>query len=340
MSIRRRRRDEELDEELRAHLRMAIEERVGRGESPEQAEAAALREFGNVGLVKEVTRGMWGSVWLRQFAQDLRYGLRAMRRAPGFAAAAVLTLALGIGANTAVFSVVNGVLLKSLPYPEPERLVALTETSKETRVMAVAYPDYLDWRAAQGVFENLAARMPAGGVLTGDGEPERVTGRLVTASFFKTLGVSPAAGRFFTDEEDRPGAERVMVLSHGLWRSRFGEDPRVVGRGVTYNGESWTVVGVAPAGLDFYGQNNLNNQFFTPLGRIGDQEYMRDRNSHTVFVTGRLKRGVSLESARAEMQALAARLGEQFPESNEGGGVSLMPLLEDYVARRGPRFWC
>src|SRR5215208_4826468 len=175
--------------------------------------------------------------------QDLRYGLRVLLKAPAFTTVAVVTLALGIGANAAIFSVVNGVLLKSLPFPEPERLVALNGTTESGRATAVSFPDYLDWRAGQSVFAEMAARMPAGGVLTGDGEPERVTGRFVTAGFFRTLGVRPAAGRFFTEEEDRPGGERMMVLSHDLWQRRYGGDPEVAGRAVRYNGVSWTVAG-------------------------------------------------------------------------------------------------
>jgi len=273
---------------------------------------------------------------MRTLWQDLRYGVRMLARTPGVSAVAVLSLALGIGANTAIFSVVNGVLLKSLPFPEPERLVALSESSPKTPEMAVAFPNYLDWREAQTAFEELAARMPTGGVMTGGGEPERVTGRMVTASFFPTLGVRPQVGRFFTEAEDRPGGEPVMVLSHGLWQRRFGGDPRVVGRGVEYNGASWTVVGVLPADFDFYGQNNLNNDIFIPLGHLYGEEFMRERESHTVMVTARLKRGISLERARAEMQALAARLGEQFPESNRDHGIAVRPLLDDYVGEVRP----
>ena len=262
---------------------------------------------------------------------DMRYGVRMLLKKPGFTLVAVATLALGIGANTAIFSVVNAVLLKSLPYPEPERLVALSETSKEVPVMSVSYPNYLDWRAQQTIFDNLAARMPAGGVLTGGGEPERVTGRLVTASFFATLGVQPQIGRFFNEEEDRPGTERVIVLSHGLWQRRFGGDPSLIGKAIQYNGESWTVIGVMPAGFDFYGSGNANNDFFTPLGRLADQEYMRDRHSHPIFVTARMKRGVSHERARAEMKELAARLAQQYPASNTGRGVEVRSLLDDYI---------
>ncbi|HSB12388.1 MAG TPA: ABC transporter permease [Blastocatellia bacterium] len=272
------------------------------------------------------------------FLHDLRSGLRMLSRTPGFTLAAVITLALGIAANTAIFSVVNGVLLKSLPFPESDRLVAISGSSRDGPVTAVSYPDYLDLRARQTTFENLAARMPAGGVLTGEGEPQRVIGRYVTASFFATLGVRPHIGRFFEEEEDKPGADPVMVLSYGLWRSYFGGDPNRIGKSVRFNGESWTVIGVMPAGLDFYGQTNLNNDFFIPLGRLTTQEYMHDRHSHShfLFVTGRMKLGVAIEKARSEMKAIAAQLQEQYPESNTGNSVELTPLLDDYVGDSRP----
>ncbi len=254
-----------------------------------------------------------------------------LRKQPGFTLVAIITLALGIGANTAIFSVINGVLLKSLPFPEPERLVAMTESSKEVPVMSVAYPNYLDWQARQTVFENMAARVPAGGVITGDGEPERVIGRFVTASFFPTLGVRPQVGRFFDEEEDKPGAERVMVLSHGLWQRHFGGNQEVIGKAIRYNGESWTVVGVMPAGFDFYGQTNLNNDFFIPLGRLTAQDFMQDRQSHPVMVTARLKQGVTIEQAHAEMKTIAAQLENQYPESNAGNSINLTSFMDDYV---------
>ncbi|MBV8859443.1 MAG: ABC transporter permease [Acidobacteria bacterium] len=328
--------DRELDEELRYHLEREAELHLAEGMSREEARLAALRGFGGVTRAKEECREARGVRLFEDLWQDVRYGLRTFRKKPGFTLVAVLTLALGIGANAAIFSVVNGVLLKSLPFPDPERLVALNETTESGRATAVAFPDYLDWRAGQSVFEELAARMPAGGVLTGDGEPERVTGRLVTASFFKTLGVTPAAGRFFTEGEDRPGGGRVMVLGHGLWQRRYGGDPEVVGRTVLYNGESWTVAGVMPPQFDFYGENNLNNEFFIPLGHLYDQQWMNDRDSHVVMVTARLKPGVSLEQARAQLGALAARLAEQFPASNRGEGARLSSFLDDYVGAARP----
>jgi putative ABC transport system permease protein len=337
--LRRGELDRELDEELRYHLEREAELHAAEGMGPEEARAAALRDFGDLGglmRAKEECREARGVRLFEDLWQDVRYGLRTFRKRPGFTLVAVLTLALGIGANAAIFSVVNGVLLKSLPFPEAERLVALAETNESGREIAVAFPDYLDWRAGQNAFEEMAARLPAGGVLTGDEGPERVTGRFVTASFFRTLGVRPAAGRFFTEEEDRPGGERLIVLGHDLWLRRYGGDPAVAGRAVRYNGESWTVAGVMPPQFDFYGVSSLNNQFFIPLGHLSDEQFMNDRNSHAVMVTARLRPGVSLEQARAQMEALAARLAEQFPESNGGGGVRLSSFLDDYVGEARP----
>src|SRR5262245_413017 len=329
--IHRRRVDRELDEEIRAHMEMEVERNVADGMAPEEARLAARRSFGSVALAKEDSRAMWGLGSLETLCQDLRYGMRTLLKNPGFSTVAVLTLALGIGANTAIFSVVNGVLLKSLPFPESERLLELSETSKDAPVMSVAYPNYLDWRARQTVFEDLAARYRAGGVLTGGGEPERVIGRFVTASFFPTLGVKPHLGRFFNEDEDKPGAAAVIVLGYGLWQRRFGGDPSLIGKTILYNSESWTVVGVMTPGFDFYGQNNLENDFFIPFGRFADREFMQDRRSHTVWVTARLKSGVTIEQARAQMRAIAAQLEEQYPASNSGAGVEMVSFLDSYV---------
>ena len=268
--------------------------------------------------------------------QDLRYGARMLAKRPGFTVVAVLTLALGIGANTAIFSVVNGVLLKSLSFPEADRLVVLSQSSKENPFIAVSYPDYLDWRDRQTVFEDLAAGLPAGGVLTGDGEPERIIGRSVTASFFPTLGVQPQVGRFFNETEDQVGAEPVIVLSYGLWQRRFGGDSAVIDKTIQYNGHGWRVVGVLPADFDFYGQANLNNGFFTPLGRQADQGYMRDRRERGAWVMARLKPGVTHEQAQAELQRLATELAEQYPYANTGITIVMKPFLEDYVGEVRP----
>jgi len=208
--------------------------------------------------------------------KDLRHGIRSLLKHRGFTIVAVITLGLGIGANTLMFSVVNAVLLRPLPYPNAERLVSLSQSSLEDPDLAVSYPDYLDWRAQQSVFDDMAARLPTGGVITGANEPERVIGRLVTPSFFTTLGVQPMLGRSFTEAENAPGA-RVMVISHGLWQRQFGGSPDAIGKPITYNGEAWTVIGVLPPTFDFYGRTNINNDFFAPLGRLGDEDFIAVR---------------------------------------------------------------
>ena len=267
---------------------------------------------------------------MEPLVKDIRYGFRSLLKHRGFTGVAIITLALGIGANATIFSVVNAVLLKSLPYPDADRLVALSQHSKQSADISVSFPDYLAWRAQQTVFDEMSARMPTGGVITGEGEPDRVIGRLVTASFFSTLGVQPFIGRAFTDAEDKPG-NKVMVLSHAVWLRRFGGAPEVIGKSITYNGESWTVVGVMPSGFDFYGRDNINNEFFVPLGTLADQDFMQDRRSHTVRITARLKPGIGLEQARSQLNALAARLATEYPASNTGIGVTAQSFLDDYV---------
>ncbi|HYJ86281.1 MAG TPA: ABC transporter permease, partial [Pyrinomonadaceae bacterium] len=263
--------------------------------------------------------------------QDLRYGVRMLLKKPGFTLIAVVTLALGIGASTAVFSVFYAVLLRPLPYPNADRLVALSENSLKSPDISVAYPNYLDWRAQQTVFEDMSARMPTGGIFAGANEPERVIGRHVTSSFFSTLGVQPMLGRAFTETECKPGAPPVIVISYGLWQRHFGGSPDAVGKSVTYNGEPWTIVGVMPSWFDFYGRDNINNDVFTPLGHLSHQEFMHERKSHTVRVEARLKPGVSVEEAQVELSAIAARLAGQYPSSNTGIGVNTRSFLDNYV---------
>jgi putative ABC transport system permease protein len=274
-------------------------------------------------------------VLIQEISRDIRYSFRSLARKRGFTVVALLTLTLGIGASTAIFTILDGVLLKPLPYPHPDRLVVLYESSKQDPEISVSYPAYVDWLADQNVFDAMAAYMPAGGVLTG-GEPERVIGRWVTASFFQALGVQPELGRAFTDSEDRPGAGRVMVLGYNLWRRRFGSDPNIIGRVIQYNAESWTVVGVMPARFDFYGRNNIENDFFIPLGLQAEQEWMHHRQSHSLMVIARMKPAVMLGQARTQMSAIAGRLALQYPESEAANELELRSLTDDYVGDSRP----
>ena len=262
---------------------------------------------------------------------DFRYSARCLLQNRAFAVLAILTIALGVGANTSIFTAVNGVLLKSFSFPEADRLVVVNCVSKSQSDMGVSYPDYLDWRAEQRVFVDLAARFPAGGIITGIGEPERVFGRYVTASFFSTLHVQPQIGRFFGEDEDKAGAH-VMVISDGLWRRVFNAEPTVIGHAINYNGASWTVIGVLPANFDFYGHSNGNNDFLLPLvGSWVNKNFIHDRASHPCAVIGRLRPGVSERQAAIEMNTIAAQLAAQYRASNSGVTVEVHSLLRDFV---------
>src|SRR5215210_3565826 len=239
-----RRREKDIEEEIQTHLKMAMRDRMERGETAEQAKNSVLREFGNVGLIKEVTRDMWGWRSLEQLTQDLRFGVRMLARRPGFTLVAIITLALGIGANTAIFSVVNTVLLQPLPYEDPDRLVMVWEDGSQQGFPrnSVSAANYVDWRDQNQVFEGMAIIGRMNFNLTGAGEPERIDGRRVSANLFDLIGVKPHLGRAFFLEEDQPGANRVVIMSHGLWQRRFASDMNITGKSITLNGESFTVV--------------------------------------------------------------------------------------------------
>ncbi|HEX5085632.1 MAG TPA: ABC transporter permease, partial [Blastocatellia bacterium] len=252
--LQRDRFDRELEEEMRFHLKMKAEENLAAGISPEEARYAARRQFGNQTLFQEVSRDMWGFRTLEALAKDLRYGLRMMIKNPGFTWVAVITLALGIGANTAIFSVVNSVLLRPLPYPNAERLMTIWEDHRARNGPEREWtspPGFEDWRDQAKSFDHVVAFQFWQTTLTGQGEPERLTGAQVSHDTFAMLGVAPALGRSFRPEEDRPGVESVVIISHGLWRKRFGADPSLVGRRILLNGEGRVVIGVMPAGFKF-----------------------------------------------------------------------------------------
>lgn len=255
---------------------------------------------------------------------DLRYALRALRRAPGFTVAVVLTLALGIGVNSAIFSVVHSVLLRPLPYASPERLVVLYGRYPEFGRTSTSLPDFQDWRAGSRTFEQMAARHNAAFVLTGEGEPERMIADRVTSNFFATLGVRPLLGRVFLPDEDRIGGDdRVVVLSHGYWQRRFGGDPRVIGRQIQLSGRPWTVVGVAPPGFR-YGRA-------VDLWAPTRADTTLPRRAEFLDVIGRLEPGVTVTQASADVAAVVQRLAEQYPATNAKIKSEVIGLQEDLV---------
>jgi predicted permease len=324
--------DLELDEELRYHLERQIELNVASGMSHEEARNAALRSFGGMERAREQCRDKRGVKVFEDLLQDMRYGLRSLRKNPGFAAVAVLTLALGVGANSTIFSFVNGVMLRPLPYREPGRLVLLDETAPKRGItsMGVSFPNFVDWREQNRVFEDVASYTEGSYTLVGGGEPAQVRGARVTSGLFEVLGVAPVLGRTVRPEEDRPDNDTVVILGHGLWRSRFGGDPGVVGQSISINNRPHTVIGVMPPDFKFPEVADL----WLPLAL---DERRWTRNDHGLGALARLKTGVTLEQAQAEMASVARSIEEQNPVTNDGLSVSVTGLREGLVGgyRRG-----
>jgi len=260
--------------------------------------------------------------------QDARFALRTLRKNPGFTFAAVFALALGIGANSAMFSVIDGVLLQPLPFPNSDRIVNVWETNMKRNLLRfpVAPANYTDWRAQNQVFTTIGAYAPATfNLASTEGEPERYLGAITDHDFFDVLQVSPILGRIFTAEEDAPGRDGVIVLSYSFWRSRFGGDPKIIGQSLTFDGKPRTVIGIMPEGFQYPPQSTM----WAPLGF--DNAMRTRRDLHRVRVIARLKDGVSLERARAAFQTIGSRLADQYPEFNRDASVSIYPLLEDTV---------
>ena len=262
------------------------------------------------------------------FFKDVRYGVRTLAKSPGFTIVALLTLALGIGANTVIFSVVDAVLFKVLPYPKPQRLVALVENEHMAGNVTTSWPDYLDWQKQNQVFDSIALYQINGMNLTGLDRPERVQVMRATAAFWNLTGARPVLGRVFGAGDDRVGASPTVLLSYAFWQARFGADPNIVGRTLTLDQASYRVTGVLPASFWVpYGAD-----LFAPLTPITNNAGWLDRGNHNGgAVIARLKPGVTLEQARADMSTIARRLEQQYPRSNSGETVQVMPLRDRLV---------
>ena len=266
----------------------------------------------------------------------MKFALRQFAKNPGFTAVALITLALGIGANTAIFSVVNAVLLRPLPYPQSERLVWLSERGPNFPTMSISYPNFTDWRAQQTVFEHLGVYNWGSYNLTGRGEPQRLTGVRLSADALSALRVQAALGRVFNNDEDKPGAPSVVLLSHGLWQSRFGAKADVLNQPMTLDGRAFTVIGVMPAGFAFPNRADI----WVPVGPLSGEESWKSRGNHPGLLgVARLDRGVTLEQARAEMETIAVRLEQQYPDSNKNNRVGVEPLLDNFVSNVRPALW-
>ncbi|HJQ26105.1 MAG TPA: ABC transporter permease [Blastocatellia bacterium] len=337
-----RRRDEELDEEIRAHLEMAVRERMERGETAEQARRAVLREFGNVGLVKEVTREMWGWGWLEQLGQDLRFGARMLIKRPGFAFVAVLTLALGIGANTAIFSVVNAVLLRPLPYAEPERLVFIYDAWPGGRISKspLMEAEFLRLRDEAGSLEQVSLYTTATLTLTGAGEPERVACGTASGDLFAALGVPMALGRTFMREEEPRGRGHVVILSHGFWERKFAGAQGAIGQALTLDGRSYTIIGVLPQG--FKSPPELQADTAIELWLPPGYNLAGPCCSHGLNVVARLRGGQTLAQAQAEADTIMAGVQRDYPDGFPKDGVkraTIRPLEQEIVGDLRRPLW-
>ena len=335
----RRSRQEELRDEIASHLQMAARERVERGETSQQAEQSARREFGNADLVREVTRDQWAWRWLETLFQDLRYALRILRKSPGFTAVAVLTLALGIGANTAIFSIVDAVLLRPLPFKDPSHLVVLHEGIPKMGYpkMDFAVPDLAVFLRAQKSFSAIAAFQTKHVDISGGGEPERVNATRASASLFAMLGAQPMLGRTFTQAEDAPG-HTLAMLSYSLWQRRFGGAANVIGQTIAVDRQPYTVIGVMPRNFVFPLPSDESNgqpadlwipMAFTPI------EFQDWGGSYFYGVIARLSPGLTVSQARVEAKLSAQRIIDSYPAAIENFArkgeltVIVLPLQQD-----------
>jgi predicted permease len=326
--FRRKQADRELDEELNAFLEMATQEKIKHGMSRNDALRAVRLERGNLEVTREVVRSAGWESLVETLWQDLRFATRLLRKSPGFTAVAILTLALGIGANTAVFSVVEGVLLAPLPYREPDRLVTVWLNNFHLNSpTSLSYRDFMDWEHAAPPFEKMSAYASQGFDLSSPGDPEHLEGREISSDFLRTLGVQLALGREFSAEEDRNGGAPVALISNGLWRDRFGRDSSALGKSIVLNGIETTIVGVLQPGFRF-GPDYAD--VYIPIGqrKLVDAN---DRTVHNVMCVARLKPGVSLNQADAEMNAIQENIDRLNPETEQGLGIKILPAKEPLV---------
>jgi predicted permease len=331
----RSRRDRDLNDELAFHLAMRQAEHEHAGAAPDEARLAVRRQFGNVASLKEQTRDMWRFPSLESFVQDLRYAIRGLWKTPGFSVVAILVLAIGIGATTAMFSLVDAMLLRGLPYPGADRLVVLIGTVQRAAVerRGNSLPDHRDWRAKTTQFDDMAAYSTTTITLLGVDEPERISIEAVSAPYFSLLGVSPVHGRTFREEEDTvPNRDFVAVLSDGLWRRRFGADPSIVNRTIQLSGRSYTVLGIMPPG--FTGVSDTA-QLWVPFVLAGGYS-PANRGGRGFQTLARLKPGATIDGARAELDVISGQLAAAYPETNDKRAVEVSPLSVETFGQLQP----
>src|SRR5215831_17425816 len=325
----RKKMEEDLEKELRFHLDQHSDDLIAQGLDPEEARRRARFVLGGPEQVKEQCRDARGTRWLEDLLQDLRYGARMLLNKPGFTLIAVITLAAGIAANTTIFSVADAVMLRPFNFQHQERLVMVWERSTAQGGFdhgSVAPGNFTDWREQSQSFERLIAIDGRSFDLTGAHQPEQFGGHGVSAGFFDALGVKPALGRTFLPGEDEPGRDQVVVLKHSLWVRRFGADPNIVGRTLTLNAKTFTVIGVMPADFNFPFNGG---EMWSPLAL--DDKMKLERGGHNLRALGLLKPGVSIAQASADLDAISRRAQQLFPETNAGRTANVIRVTEDFL---------
>ena len=321
--------EKHLDAELRFHLEQRVADLVASGMAREEARRQARLEFGGLDQVKEECRDVGGSHIVETLVQDIRYGLRQLRRNPGFTVVAVLTLALGIGANTAVFSVVDGVLLRPLPFPKPQELVSLHWRVRSVDQDVLSYPNFVDCQKRNHSFTSMEAFSWANYKLTGLGQPELLFGERISAGFFRMLGIQPVLGRLFQPSDDRAGANPVALISERLWKRKFDSSPATLGRSIILNGKTYAVIGVVPTDLPVFPPFPMDA--FTPAGQWNNSTFLNRKVAMGTAVIGRLKPGVPLTEAQADMNVVTHDLAEAYPAADKGADTRLVPLKKEIV---------
>jgi predicted permease len=329
--------EEQLEKEMRFHLDEHTADLVAQGQDPAESRRQARLALGGPEQVKERCRNARGTRWLEDLRQDFRYAVRTLRQRPGFAAVALLTLALGIGAATVMFTVINGVLLKPLSYPDPDRLVSLNEqleTKNSDTAWGLAYLNFLDCQRDSRTLA-MAAWRHHGGTVSEPGEAEYVSGREISAGLFSVLGIPLLRGRAFLPEEDRPGGTPSAIVSYRLWQSRYSGSAGAIGARLVFDGIAYTVVGVTPRGLRLSGDVEV----FTPIGQDTGPT-VQNREMHPgIRVIARRRPGITPAQAQAELALIGRRLAEQYPKANGGRSIGAKPLRQEIVGDVGPTLW-
>jgi predicted permease len=329
--ISRKNWEQELSEEVRDHIERQTAANIATGMTPQEARRQAVLQMGAVEGVKESCREQRRGFWLETLWADARFGARLLARSPGFTIVAVLTLAMGIGANTAIFSIVNAVLLSPLPFPHPEQLVTLHESKPNFETGSISYPNFRDWQRNNSTFSAIAVSRATSFSLTGAGEAEQVFAEFISSDFFSLLGVNPVIGRQLAPGEDEVGAAPVVLINERLWKRKFDGSPDVLGKTITLDAHGFTVVGVIPANLDLTLRSFRQSEVYVPIGQNKNPLLLGRGSGLGIHGIGRLKPGVTIEQARADMANVTSNLAATYPDADKGIGASILPLKQDMV---------